>query len=184
MFFFYFNEPRQINDIKIETLSQFIELLGQNSTLFSEARDSFLDLPDENMNKSDISYTEYIYQNEKTNKRGFANELRRLFKRKDKESSALRYRVFYRGISNSSYLPIPSIYRGNNFQYENTFINEIRISNPDFVSGKTYIDELSALQHYGCPTRLLDLTTNPLVALYFACEGEDEIDGSVLFFFV
>lgn len=41
------------------------------------------------------------------------------------------------------------------------------------------IDILFLAQHYGVPTRLLDWTYNPLVALYFACQDEEKYRGHI-----
>lgn len=41
---------------------------------------------------------------------------------------------------------------------------------------------LAKLQHYGIPTRLLDVTHNAFVALYFACNDRPDEDGEVFAF--
>ena len=40
---------------------------------------------------------------------------------------------------------------------------------------------LQYAQHFGVPTRLLDFSANPLIALYFCCKSESKEDGIVWF---
>ena len=48
-----------------------------------------------------------------------------------------------------------------------------------FSECKSTLDYLVQMQHYGLPTRLLDMTMNPLVALYFACQPADDDAAAV-----
>lgn len=50
------------------------------------------------------------------------------------------------------------------------------------ASHKSLYDWLSLMQHYGLPTRLLDWTTNLLVALYFCCNKNEREDGALFAF--
>lgn len=84
---------------------------------------------------------------------------------------------FYRGHYDSSYCLLPSVFR-NNSQKEEYLYREILTRNyKDFV-GNTHLQRLVKMQHYGCPTRLLDITCNPLVALFFACFDSNDDNKS------
>jgi len=90
--------------------------------------------------------------------------------------------VVYRGMSDSEYDLLPGLARIKKPEHEMeaTLINDFLTRRPDAFSGLTEFDTLAKMQHYGLPTRLLDFSLNPLVALYFACESKPKKTGRVL----
>ena len=55
----------------------------------------------------------------------------------------------------------------------------------EFKGLLTPLEELAKLQHYSIPTRLVDVTINPLIALYFAVENTDDLSpGNVLLYLI
>ena len=83
-------------------------------------------------------------------------------------------RLVYRGHSDSSpnYKLIPSLarYDGALERSENIIVDELITLRPEeFQNIFSNFDLLAKMQHYELPTRLLDFSYNPLIALYFAC---------------
>lgn len=69
---------------------------------------------------------------------------------------------------------IPSVARNRQ-----TFINEQRYYEENEKPQKNIIQNMAKMQHDGIPTRLLDFSTDPLVALFFATQEKERADASV-----
>lgn len=96
-------------------------------------------------------------------------------------------RLLFRGHADNDWALCPSLFRQDPdiSAYEHEMTRElISAFATQFSDDLSMFDKLVRMQHFGLPTRLLDVTRNPLVALYFACDPDydDSRDGSLVFF--
>lgn len=89
----------------------------------------------------------------------------------EQKSKCKQLAKYFRGQANYNWDLKPSVFRNNYNGFENHFYHKIQISYPNEFKNLGHLDKLAKMQHFGCPTRLLDVTSNPIVALWFACQS-------------
>lgn len=91
--------------------------------------------------------------------------------------------LIYRGHADVEWLVKPAIGRMSSYSEttERNMLNEFKRKYYSYTDVRVErdMDTLFLAQHYGLPTRLLDWTFNPLIALYFACSKEEKHDGCI-----
>ena len=102
-----------------------------------------------------------------------------------------RIRFYFRGQSKTKYTLQPSIYRDlkvmhiRDGNHERDILTDIVSRRPeDFASADSALEQWGIAQHYRLPTRFLDVTRNPLVALFFACKADPKCEGRIHIFVV
>ncbi|MGN0633744.1 MAG: FRG domain-containing protein [Oscillospiraceae bacterium] len=88
--------------------------------------------------------------------------------------------LYFRGQEAEFWDIEPSVFRNDMLSIEQKLMQIPLQKIPmEFKGLSTMFDIMTKYQHYGMCTRLLDLTTNPLVALFFACQihGNEEYES-------
>lgn len=91
---------------------------------------------------------------------------------------------FFRGQGEFIAAPKPKILRDRRLQrFESSCLKELQRRAPEeFRKDSLAFDQLVRAQHYGIPTRLLDITMNPLTAVFFAVSNASGKDGHVIWY--
>lgn len=94
--------------------------------------------------------------------------------------------IGYRGLSNKDYKLIPTagrvpqdVDKNTSLKNERNLLFHFRQYAYTHAGDITYFEAAILGQHYGIPTRLLDWTTNPLVAMFFSLNKISNTDSAI-----